>query len=145
MDDVFDFDYVSMPGTNPVQYEVRFCDFADARIRPVLDRIMTTDPRTVGCVMSDINGYLPTHISERSKPQGKDPKWNAAHCRNRRNFIDDATRRAIESENDAMRVTYRMNLGEGRYLPVKNVFVPTYICGRRWGNFELAYRDEAMR
>ena len=44
-----------------------------------------------------------------------------------------------------MLVTYRMNLGEGRYLPVKNVFVPLWINGRRWGNFELAYRDEAMR
>ena len=53
--------------------------------------------------------------------------------------------RAIASENDAMLFTYRMNLGEGRYLPVKNVFVPLYIGGRRWGNFELAYRDEAMR
>jgi methyl-accepting chemotaxis protein len=142
---VFDTQYVPMAGTNPVQYETRFCDFADAHVRPILDRIMGSDPRTVGCVMSDINGYLPTHISERSHPQGPDPSWNAQHCRNRRNFIDDATRRAIESEQDAMLVTYRMNLGEGRYLPVKNVFVPLFIRGRRWGNFELAYRDEAMR
>jgi methyl-accepting chemotaxis protein len=142
---VFDTQYVPMPGTNPTQYETRFCAFADAQVRPILDRIMAGDPRTVGCVMSDINGYLPTHISERSHPQGPDPSWNAQHCRNRRNFIDDATRRAIESEQEAMLVTYRMNLGEGRYLPVKNVFVPMWICGRRWGNFELAYRDEAMR
>jgi methyl-accepting chemotaxis protein len=142
---VFDTQYVPIPGTNPVQYETGFCDFADAHIRPVLDRIMASDPRTVGCVISDINGYLPTHISERSHPQGPDPSWNAQHCRNRRNFIDDATRRAIESEQEAMLVTYRMNLGEGRYLPVKNVFVPLFIRGRRWGNFELAYRDEAMR
>jgi methyl-accepting chemotaxis protein len=144
-DAVFDTQYVPMAGTDPVQYETRFCDFADRHVRPVLDRIMASDPRTVGCVISDINGYLPTHISERSQPQGPDPSWNAQHCRNRRNFIDDATRRAIESEQDAMLVTYRMNLGEGRYLPVKNVFVPLFIRGRRWGNFELAYRDEAMR
>jgi methyl-accepting chemotaxis protein len=25
---------------------------------------------------------------------------------------------------------------------VKNVFVPIWIRGRRWGNFELAYRDD---
>jgi methyl-accepting chemotaxis protein len=144
-EEVFDTDYRPMPGTNPTQYATRFCDFADDRVRPILDRIMASDSRTVGCVMSDINGYLPTHITERSQPQGSNPKWNAEHCRNRRNFIDDATRRAIESDKDAMLVTYRMNLGEGRYLPVKNVFVPLYVNGRRWGNFELAYRDEAMR
>ncbi|HWH17164.1 MAG TPA: methyl-accepting chemotaxis protein [Allosphingosinicella sp.] len=142
---VFDTHYVPMPGTNPTQYSTLFCDFADVHVRPLLDRLMVSDPRHVGCVMSDINGYLPTHISDRSQPQGPDPKWNAEHCRNRRNFIDDATRRAIQSDNDAMLVTYRMNLGEGRYLPVKNVFVPMYIAGRRWGNFELAYRDEAVR
>jgi methyl-accepting chemotaxis protein len=25
---------------------------------------------------------------------------------------------------------------------VKNVFVPLWLKGRRWGNFELAYRDD---
>lgn len=144
-DAVFDTHYVPMPGTNPTQHSTRFCDFADQYVRPVLDRIMASDSRHIGCVMSDINGYLPTHVSERSQPQGPDPKWNAEYCRNRRNFIDDATRRAIQSDNEAMLVTYRMNLGEGKYLPVKNVFVPMYIAGRRWGNFEIAYRDEAVR
>jgi methyl-accepting chemotaxis protein len=144
-DDVFDTDYRPMPGTDPTQYATRFCDWADAHVRPVLDRLHASDPRHIGCVMSDNNGYLPTHVSERSQPQGKDPAWNAKYCRNRRNFLDDATRRAIASEKEAMLVTYRMNLGEGRYLPVKNVFVPLWIGGRRWGNFELAYRDDEMR
>jgi methyl-accepting chemotaxis protein len=143
-DAVFDTNYVPMPGTNPQQFETRFCAFADWHVRPLLDRWRAEDPRQVTAVMSDINGYLPTHVSDRSRPQSADPSWNAIHCRNRRNFLDDATRRAIESDNEAMLVTYRMNLGEGRYLPVKNVFVPLYINGRRWGNFELAYRNEPL-
>jgi len=142
---VFDTNYVPMPGTNPTQWETGFCAWADAHVRPVLDRVQAADPRHLACVMSDINGYLPTHNSDRSLPQGPDPAWNAEHCRNRRNFIDDATQRAIDSDKEAMLYTYRVNLGEGRYLPVKNVFVPLRINGRRWGNFELAYRDEAQR
>ncbi len=142
---VFDTDYVVMPGTNPVQYQTRFCDFADTHIRPVLDRLMGEESRLIAAALTDINGYLPTHISARSQPQGPDPKWNAEHCRNRRNFIDDSTRRAIASEAPAMLATYGMDLGDGRYLPVKNVFVPLWINGRRWGNFELAYRDEVAR
>jgi methyl-accepting chemotaxis protein len=145
-DDVFDFDYRPMPGTNPVQYEVRFCAFADRRIRPLLDRYMAREPRLIAAAITDINGYLPTHISERSQPQRPDdPDWNAEHCRNRRNFIDDITRRAIASTKEAMLATYGMDLGNGRYLPVKNVFVPLFVNGRRWGNFEMAYRDEGMR
>ena len=140
---VFDFHYVPMPGTNPTQYQTAFCEFADAQVRPVLDRLKSQDGRIIACAITDINGYLPTHLSERSQPQGSDPEWNAEHCRNRRNFLDDVTRRAIESDKEAMLATYGMDLGHGRYLPVKNVFVPLYISGRRWGNFELAYRDES--
>jgi methyl-accepting chemotaxis protein len=143
-DDVFDTDYVPMPGTNPVQYETRFCAFADSYVRPLLDRLMSEQPRLIACAITDNEGYLPTHISERSQPQGDDPEWNAQYCRNRRNFIDDVTRRAIESDKEAMLATYGMDLGQGRYLPVKNVFVPLYVHGRRWGNFELAYRDDEV-
>jgi methyl-accepting chemotaxis protein len=145
-DDIFDFDYRVMPGTDPVQHEVRFCDFADRRIRPMLDRLMAREPRLIAAALTDINGYLPTHISERSQPQRPgQPEWNAEHCRNRRNFLDDITRRAIASTKEAMLATYGMDLGGGKYLPVKNVFVPLFIAGRRYGNFEMAYRDEAVR
>jgi methyl-accepting chemotaxis protein len=143
MESVFDTNYVPMPGTNPVQYETRFCVFADTYVRPVLDRLVKQEARLIACAITDINGYLPTHITERSQPQGPDPKWNAEYCRNRRNFIDDVTRRAIASEKEAMLATYGMDLGEGRYLAVKNVFVPLYVQGRRWGNFEVAYGDGA--
>ncbi|MDQ8755515.1 methyl-accepting chemotaxis protein [Sphingosinicella sp. LHD-64] len=143
IEDVFDTDYVPMLGTNPLQHETRFCEFADAWVRPILDRLMTEEPRLIATAITDINGYLPTHLSERSQPQRPDdPEWNAEHCRNRRNFIDDVTRRAIASDKEAMLATYGMELGGGRYLAVKNVFVPLYLGGRRWGNFELAYRDE---
>jgi methyl-accepting chemotaxis protein len=143
MESVFDTNYVPMPGTNPVQFETRFCVFADTYVRPVLDRLVKQEARLIACAITDINGYLPTHITERSQPQGPDPKWNAEYCRNRRNFIDDVTRRAIASEKEAMLATYGMDLGEGRYLAVKNVFVPLYVQGRRWGNFEVAYGDGA--
>jgi methyl-accepting chemotaxis protein len=107
---------------------------------------MSEEPRLIATAITDVNGYLPTHISARSLPQRpNDPEWNAEHCRNRRNFIDDVTRRAIASDKEAMLATYGMEMGGGRYLPVKNVFVPLFVNGRRWGNFELAYRDESVR
>ena len=143
MASVFDTEYVEIAGTNPIQWDTRFCAFADAHVQPVLDRLMAGESRLIATAITDVNGYLPTHISAKSQPQRPDdPKWNAEHCRNRRNFLDDITRRAIASEKDAMLATYGMELGQGRYLAVKNVFVPLWIKGRRWGNFELAYRDE---
>lgn len=143
IDDVFDTDYRLIPGTNPEQFSVRFNDFADAHIRPVLDRVMVSTPRSVGCVISDKNGYLPTHSSLRSQPQGSDPEWNNTWSRNRRQMgLDDATMRAVDSNAPAMLNCYRMTLGNGEFLPLKNVFVPLYFGGRRWGNYELAYVDK---
>ena len=134
-------DYREIKGSNPVQYDTRFCPFADRYVQPVLDRTKGSDPRIIGSAIGDMNGYLPTHLSERSHPQGNDPVWNDEHCRNKRVLIDDTTRNALLSDKPATLATYRMELGD-KFIPVKNVFVPLWIKGRRWGNFELAYRDD---
>ncbi len=142
-DDVFDTDYVPMPGTDPVQCATRFNAFADANIRPILDRVAASDTvHILGVAVTDRNGYLPTHMTSKSQPQRPgEPAWNAENCRNRRNFMDDATARAVAYEGDFMLVTYRQDLGQGRYRAVKSVFVPLWVSGRRWGNFEMAFVD----
>jgi methyl-accepting chemotaxis protein len=141
VEDVFDADYRIVEGTNPVQYDVRFNDAADRLVQPILDQTKSGDNRIIGSAIGDMNGYLPTHLSERSHPQGPDPVWNDEHCRNKRILIDDTTRMALASDRPATLATYRMELGD-KFIPVKNVFVPLWIRGRRWGNFELAYRDD---
>ena len=88
-----------------------------------------------------MNGYLPTHLSERSHPQGPDPVWNDEHCRNKRILIDDTTRKRSPATGRRRSRPTAWNLGD-KFIPVKNVFVPLWIRGRRWGNFELAYRDD---
>ena len=141
MSDVFDREYRLIEGSNPEQYDNRFCDFADRHVRPILDRVKSNDDRLIGSAITDVNGYLPTHLTERSHTPGPDPLWNDAHCRNKRIMMDETTAAAIVSEKPAMLATYRMELGE-KFIPVKNVFVPLWVKGRRWGNYELAYRDD---
>lgn len=139
--DVFDFNYRPIIGTNPQQFDTRFNDFADQHIRPILDRMKREGQQAIGSVISDINGYLPTHLTLRSQPQGNDPAWNSTWCRNRRNLMDDCTRRAVANESAFMLNCYRMTLGDGAFLPLKSVFVPLRFNGRRWGNYEYAYVD----
>ncbi|MFC3712818.1 methyl-accepting chemotaxis protein [Sphingoaurantiacus capsulatus] len=140
MADVFDSVYRPVAGSNPEQFMTGFVPFADKMIRPLLDK-WARDERVVGCAIVDMNGYLPTHVSARSQPQGPDPVWNAEHCRNRRIFMDPPTRAALDSEADFRLYTYRQPLGGGRYRAVKSLFVPLSFRGRRWGNCELAYVD----
>ncbi len=141
VEQVMDRNYVLIEGSNPPQYNNGFCDFADKQIRPLLDRFKARDGRIIGSAITNLDGYLPTHLSERCHTPGPDPVWNDEHCRNKRIFMDETTRKACESDKPAMLATYRMELGD-KYIPVKNVFVALFFKGRRWGNFELAYRDE---
>jgi methyl-accepting chemotaxis protein len=66
--------------------------------------------------------------------------WNDGHCRNRRILIDDQTRFALSSDEPTL-MTYLLKRGD-ESVPVKSLYIPLFIKGRRWGNFELAYRDE---
>jgi methyl-accepting chemotaxis protein len=137
---VFDANYHPIVGSNPSQWENRFNEIADKLVRPILDAAVAADPRIIGAVVTDMNGYLPTHISAKSHAQRpNDPAWNAINCRNKCNFMDDATARAVASDADFMLTTYRQNLGLHGYRAVRNVFVPLYLGGKRWGNFEVAY------
>jgi methyl-accepting chemotaxis protein len=142
IEDVFDTKYVPTEGTNPQQYWNRFCEFADAHVQPMLDRVMKQERRAIAAVITDVNGYLPTHLSERSRPQSADPEWNAANCRNRCNFVDETTLKAVRSENPVTLVAFCWDLGAER-VTAKDAYVPLFIGGRRWGNFELVYVDAA--
>lgn len=139
--EVFDAQYRPVEGSNPPQFTTRFNDFADSHIRPILDRMKREGQQAIGSVISDVNGYLPTHLTLRSQPQGNDVAWNNTWCRNRRIMMDDCTRRAVANESPFMLNCYRMLLGEGAFLPLKSVFVPLRFNGRRWGNYEFAYVD----
>jgi methyl-accepting chemotaxis protein len=111
--ELFDFDYRPIANSNPQQYDVAFNSFADRYIKPILDRWSLIDDLKCTSGITDINGYLPTHMSKNSHPPSSDPSWNKIHCRNRCNLIDDVTRRAINSENAFMLATYRIQLAEG--------------------------------
>lgn len=141
LEQVFDRNYRERPGSNPKQYDTDFCDFADKHIQSLLDDAVTLDNRIIGTTIGDVNGHLPTHLSNRSQPQGDDPVWNDGHCRNRRILMDDQTRYAHSADTPTL-MTYSMQRGE-ESIAVKNVYVPLFIKGRRWGNLELAYRDDA--
>ncbi|WP_230461485.1 methyl-accepting chemotaxis protein [Sphingobium sp. CAP-1] len=137
---LFDTDYRRIDGSEPVQYLNGFTGFADAMIRPLLDRHTAQDSAIVGCCLLDMNGYLPTHISTRSQPQRPAMRaWNMEHARNRQIFMDSQTRRALDGEGDFFLFTYRQDLGEGRYRALRSVFVPLVFAGRRWGLYEVGY------
>ncbi|MFZ2994919.1 methyl-accepting chemotaxis protein [Sphingobium sp.] len=138
--DLFDTDYRQIEGSDPPQFRTAMTGFADAVLRPMLDRHTGQDSAIVGCCLIDMQGWLPTHISARSQPQRPGARdWNMQHARNGQIFMDKQTRRALDEDGDFFLFTYRQDLGEGRYRALRSVFVPLMFGGKRWGLYEVGY------
>ncbi|WP_319412863.1 methyl-accepting chemotaxis protein [uncultured Cohaesibacter sp.] len=138
--DMFDSSYTPIAGSNPEQVMAPFTEMTD-RVMPQFQEPIVAEHESVVFVAAvDKNGYLPTHTKAFSKPQGKDPVWNAANCRNRRIFNDRVGLAAGQNKEPFLLQTYRRDMGGGNYVLMKDVSAPIYVDGRHWGGLRLAYR-----
>lgn len=136
---LFDTDYAPVAGTNPQLYRTRLTDWAHAEWRPFLDRAKASDPRVLAAACTDMNGFLPTHLTDRSRTPTGDVAHDTQFCRNGRIMLEAIDRKAKASGAPYMMAVYRQEGDGASYVVVRNVYVPLVIGGRRWGDFELAY------
>ena len=140
-EDMFDTDYVEIPGTNPVQHRTRILDWADRALPPFQEAFLAKDPRMVFCVMIDRNGYLPVHNRIYSHPQRPgDVAWNTANSRNRRIFNDPAGLAAGRNQRAYLIQSYARDMGNGKTVMMREIDVPVRVDGRHWGGFRTAYK-----
>jgi methyl-accepting chemotaxis protein len=140
MDALFDESYVPIAGTDPQQYMTRFVTFTDRVLPPVQERLLRENEHIAFCAAVDRNGFLPTHNKIYSQPQGADPAWNAANCRNRRLFNDRTGLAAGRNTRAILLQTYRRDMGGGNFILMKDVSVPIFIKGRHWGGFRIGFK-----
>ena len=135
----FDQSYSLIEGSNPQRYRTSFTDWAHTNWRFKLDEVAGSDPRIMAVACTDSQGYLPTHLSQHSKQPTGDVTHDTQYCRNGRILFDAIDQRAKQSQAPYMMAVYRQE-GDGKtYRVVRNVYVPVFINGRRWGDFEVAY------
>jgi len=137
---LFDERYREIPGTDPRQYLTDYVNFTDRLLPPIQDPLQKSDPRIVFCLAWAKGGYLPTHNPDYRKPQGPDPVWNAANCRNRRIFTDRAVQNVGRNTNTFLLQTYRRDMGGGVCALLKDVSAPIFVHGRHWGAFRMGFR-----
>ena len=139
--DMFDENYVEIPGTDPLQHRTRILDWADRALPPFQETFLVKDPRMVFCVMIDRNGYLPVHNKLYSHPQRPgDVAWNTANCRNRRIFNDPAGLAAGRNQRSYLIQSYARDMGNGKTVMMREIDVPIRVQGRHWGGFRTAYK-----
>jgi methyl-accepting chemotaxis protein len=141
VEDLFDDNYVEIPGTNPVQHRTKFLDWADRALPAFQEGFLARDKRMVFCAMVDRNGYLPVHNKIYSHPQRPgDVAWNTANCRNRRIFNDGAGLTAARNQRSYLIQSYARDMGNGVTIMMREIDVPVRVRGRHWGGFRTAYK-----
>jgi methyl-accepting chemotaxis protein len=141
LDALMDENYRQIPGTDPKQYMTNYVEFTDRVLPAIQDPIQKSDPRIVFCVAWAKGGYLPTHNPNYRLPQGKDPVWNNANCRNRRLFNDRAVKKVAANTRPLLLQTYRRDMGGGNFVLMKDASSPIFVRGRHWGAFRLGFRQ----
>ena len=141
IEDMFDTNYVEMPGSNPLQHRTRILDWADRALPPFQEAFLAKDPRMVFCVMIDRNGYLPVHNKIYSHPQRPgDVAFNTANSRNRRIFNDPAGLAAGRNQRSFLIQSYARDMGNGKTIMMREIDVPIRVKGRHWGGFRTSYK-----
>ncbi len=140
--DLFDRDYRPVPGSDPQQVVTAFTKLTDRLFPPIQEPVLAWDARVVFCAAVDGRGYLPAHNAKFSQPQGDDPVWNNANCRNRRIFDDRVGLTAGRNTKPFLLQTYRRDMGGGRFVLMKDVSAPIRVRGRHWGGLRLAYKPD---
>jgi methyl-accepting chemotaxis protein len=141
VDQLMDEKYREIVRTDPKQYLTDYVAFTDRVLPSIQDPIQKSDPRIVFCVAWAKGGYLPTHNPNYRLPQGPDPVWNNANCRNRRLFNDRAVKKVAANTKPFLLQTYRRDMGGGNFVLMKDLSSPIVIRGRHWGAFRMGFRQ----
>ena len=139
--DLFDEQYVPVPGSSPLQHTTRFTALADRLFPQVQEKLLSLSDKVVFCIAVDRNGYVPCHNAKYNQPQRPgDTLWNTANCRNRRIFNDRTGLASGRNTKPFLLQTYRRDMGGGQFVVLKEVAAPIRVGNRHWGGLRLAFK-----
>ncbi|BBE72002.1 methyl-accepting chemotaxis protein [Oharaeibacter diazotrophicus] len=137
---LFDTDYRPIPRTNPQQYDNRAVTALLPLLQPVQERLRAQSARMSFAMCCDVNGYVPVHNVEYSKPQREgELDWNLANSRDRRIFDDRAGLLAARNRRPFLVQSYRRDMGGGRFVAIREFDAPIEVVGRHWGALRTGY------
>src|SRR6266540_3927985 len=135
--ELFDEQYVPIPGTDPAKYHTRYDSFLDGAIQPLEDEFLKDD-QVVFAVLVDRNGYLPTHNRKYSQPLTGDKEKDRVGNRTKRLFNDPVGLAAARNTGDFLKQVYNRDTGEKMW----DLSAPIYLEGKHWGAFRIGYSME---
>ncbi|MCB9481009.1 MAG: hypothetical protein H6680_04200 [Desulfobacteraceae bacterium] len=138
-DQIFDTDYIKIPGFNPPKYQTAYSTYTDRVFLKPQDSFLK-DPTIEYAVTLDKNGYLPTHNTKYQQALTFDEKRDLKTNRTKRIFTDKIVSEANSSDNVIVQ-EYKMDNGE----TIADVSSPVYVLGERWGIFSVGVNFKTLK
>lgn len=135
MAEIFDENYVPIPGTEPQKYHTSYDAYLDETIQKMQDEFLEKDDQVITAVLVDRNGYLPTHNSRYSLPLTGDREKDRIDNRTKRIFNDPVGIAAARNREETLVHVYSRDTGEKTW----DISAPVYLKGRHWGAFRIGY------
>ncbi|MBN1497345.1 MAG: hypothetical protein JXA07_11285 [Spirochaetes bacterium] len=129
---IMDTNYREIPGSNPKKYNTQYDAVFDQTIQKFEDEFLN-DEDVVFAILFDRNGYVPTHNSKYSRPEGKNRELNLNYSRSKRMYANTPEIREILKYRGSGTVRYLYTRDTGE--PIWNIGAPVWLRGECWGAF----------
>jgi HAMP domain-containing protein len=143
VNEAFDTNYAEIKGYDwggEPKYHTKYDFYTDRVILPFQDQFLTSKD-IVSAVGADVNGYVPTHNTEFTKPLTGDAAKDLAGNRTKRIYKDPVALKASQNEEEILVQEYRRDTGSMLW----DVSAPIYVKGKHWGGFRvLVSVDQVM-
>jgi len=132
--DLFDTNYVEIPGSIPKRYRTKYDEILDKNIQVYQDQYLMLDKDLVYSLIVDRNGYAPTHNTTYSQPPTNDVAFNMKYSRSKRKFDDAVGLKAAQfAGTGTIEQFYPRDTGEY----IWDIASPVIVAGKHWGAFRV--------
>jgi methyl-accepting chemotaxis protein len=129
--------YYPIPRTDPPKYTTEYSGLADRDLPPLQEAVVRKSGAVVFAVVTDLNGYLPTHNQRYSLPLTGNLAFDLVNNRTKRIFGDRTGISAARSEAPYLLQRYKRDTGE----LMADLSVPVRVRGKHWGCVRIGYRQ----
>ncbi|VVP31822.1 hypothetical protein PS903_04307 [Pseudomonas fluorescens] len=140
LDDLFDRNYQTIPGTRPAKFQTRFDRYTDQVLPAIQEPLLKGHEGLVFAIACTQQGYVPTHNNVFSQALTGDAQVDSLQNRTKRKFADRTGIRCGSHQQAVLLQTYTRDTGELMH----DLSVPIMLKGRHWGGLRLGYKPQNL-
>jgi methyl-accepting chemotaxis protein len=134
-DKLFSRFYFPVPKTDPPKFNTEYDALADRELPAIQERYLAKSSAMVYAILTDENGYVPTHNQRYSQPPTGNRAVDLVNSRSKRIFVDRTGFAAARSEAPHLVQRYQRDTGER----MADLSIPVRVRGKHWGCIRMGY------